>query len=383
MLFDSLLVDNIEGSRILKTVCMVANDSTFIYNLRREIIQRFMDKGYVIHLICQNLMHVDDLKKMGCRIHSIKVERHSVNPFNDLRLYQTYKDILKQIQPDVVFTNNVKPNVYCGKACGILHIPYIVNVCGLGTPLEKSGIMQKLLCAMYKEGVKKAFCVFFQNSENQQFFIDHNILSGRYRLLPGSGVNLQEFKVLPYPNNKSIHFMFIARIMKEKGIDQYMDAAKVISTEYPNTVFHVIGGCDDNSYLDKLEVAQKEGYIKYHGQQSNILSFLRISSCTIHPTYYPEGMSNVLLESAACGRPIITTNRSGCREIINDGINGFICKQKDSEDLVKQIKKFLSLSWEQRRKMGLLGRKKIENKFDRQLVADIYNDEINKISQNG
>ena len=174
--------------------------------------------------------------------------------------------------------------------------------------------------------------------------------------------------------------MFIARIMKEKGIDQYLDAAKYICKKYPETRFHVCGACKEE-YTKKLAKRNDEGIIIYHGKVKNMVEIYRKISCTIHPTYYPEGLSNVLLESSATGRPIITTNRAGCREVIDDGINGFICKQKDSEDLIKQIEKFLNLSWEERKNMGLAGRRKVEQEFDRQIVIDKYLQEVEKVAK--
>ena len=234
--------------------------------------------------------------------------------------------------------------------------------------------MQKLTVLLYKLGVKKADCVFFQNRENEAFFNKRHMAPGHHHLLPGSGVNVDRFEVLEYPKGRE--FLFISRVMKAKGIDQYLDAAEYIHGKYPDTVFHILGGCDDGTYLQKLRRMQERGIIRYHGQQDSVLPFQKLSCCTIHPTYYPEGMSNVLLESAACGRPIITTDRSGCREILDDGVNGFVCKQQDSADLIRQIEKFLALSWQQRRDMGLAGRRKMEREFDRRYVVQAYLEEI-------
>src|SRR5699024_828475 len=164
--------------------------------------------------------------------------------------------------------------------------------------------------------------------------------------------------------------------MKEKGIDQYLDAAQYIKNKYPNTEFHVLGYCEED-YEDKLNKMQAEGMIQYHGMVNDVREFHKISHCTIHPTYYPEGMSNVLLESAASGRPIITTDRSGCREIIDDGINGYIVERENSKDLIEKIKSFLKLTTVEKEKMGEAGRKKVEKEFDRKIVVDAYIKEIN------
>lgn len=360
-------------------ILILANDSTYVFNLRREVIEAMLANGWQVSIVCEEKQHADALRKMGCSLLPMKVGRHGKNPFSDLQLLQSYKRTLKEEKPDVVLTYNIKPNVYGGMACAKIKIPYLVNVCGLGTPVEYPGPLQSLTIALYRLGAKHASCVFFQNTENEKFFNDRKIAPGHHRLLPGSGVNTSRYQALNYPNGDTIDFLFISRIMKEKGIDQYLEAAQVIKGRYPHTVFHIIGGCDDEAYLQKLKMMEEQGIIRYHGQQKSILPFQQISSCTIHPTYYPEGMSNVLLESAACGRPIITTDRSGCREIIDDGVNGYICKQQDSADLIKQIEKFLALTWEQRRNMGLAGRKKVEKEFDRQIVVQAYLEEIKSV----
>lgn len=357
-------------------VLLLANDSTYVYNLRREVIEAMLAKGWQVAVACDRKQHAEELEEMGCRLLPLEVARHGKNPLQDLALLRAYGRLLDAERPDVVLTYNIKPNVYGGMACAKRGIPYLVNVCGLGTPVENPGPMQVLTVALYKRGVKKAACVFFQNQENEDFFNARRMAPGHHHLLPGSGVNTARFALLPYPNGETVDFLFISRVMKEKGIDQYLEAARVIHARHPETVFHILGGCDDESYRKTLAEMEATGAIRYHGQQPSVLPFQEISACTVHPTYYPEGMSNVLLESAACGRPIITTDRSGCREIVEDGVNGFVCRQKDSADLIAQIEKFLALPWEQRREMGLAARRKVEKEFDRRIVVDAYLEEI-------
>jgi galacturonosyltransferase len=167
--------------------------------------------------------------------------------------------------------------------------------------------------------------------------------------------------------------------MREKGIDQYLEAAEYIRDKYPNTRFHICGYCEED-YQDKLKELSDKNVILYHGCIRDVREMHKISSCTIHPTYYPEGLSNVLLESLACCRPIITTDRSGCREVVDDNINGFIVKQNDTEDLIRKIEKFLALSHEEKMYMGLVGRKKVEREFDRTIVVNKYINEINIVA---
>ena len=228
---------------------------------------------------------------------------------------------------------------------------------------------------LYKYAFRGIQKVFFQNTENRQFFIDHKIAIGKHDLLPGSGVNLTRFAPLPYPGDSTTEFVFISRIMKEKGIDQYLDAAEYITKKYENVKFHICGFCEAE-YKGRLDECVKNGIVNNHGMVRDVKEVLKVTHCTIHPTYYPEGLSNVLLESSACARPIITTDRSGCREVIDDGINGYICKQKDSQDLIKQVEKFLGLSWEEKKAMGVAGRVKVEQEFDRQIVVEKYVKEL-------
>ena len=284
------------------------------------------------------------------------------------------------IRPDVVLTYTIKPNIYGGIACRLFKAPYIANITGLGTAVENKGMLQKIAIILYRIAFKDIKCVFFQNEENRRFFIDNNIAVGKDRLIPGSGVNLEHFNVLNYPPDDIVEFAFISRIMKEKGIEQYLEAAEYIKNKYPNTRFHVCGFCEED-YQDRLEEMQSKGIIIYHGMLCDVREILKITHCTIHPTYYPEGMSNVLLESAACGRAIITTNRSGCREIVDDGVSGYLVKQKDSIDLIEKIEQFLALSLEDKKRMGLAGRKKVEKEFDRKIVVDAYMEEIEKATR--
>lgn len=366
-----------------KKVLLAGNSEMVIFRFRKELVEQLVDLGYEVYVSFPQSQFGDGCttaEKMNCHYINTPIENHGTNPITDLKLIRFYKKILRNIQPDIVFTYTIKPNIYCSLASASYKIPTVINVSGLGTAVENPGILQFITLNLYRLATRKAQKVFFQNTENQSFFQQHKIALGKQGLLPGSGVNTSQYCVLPYPNQEQLHFLFMARILKEKGIDQYTQAAQIIKKKYPQCVFHVLGVCDDQAYKEKLELLQKQGIIQYHGQQKDLLPYQLLSSCTIHPTYYPEGMSNVLLESAACGRPIITTDRSGCREIIEDGVNGFICKQKDTQDLVRQIEKFLNLSWQQRRDMGLAGRKKIEKEFDRQIVVDAYLEEINSIS---
>lgn len=363
-------------------VLVLSNDTTYTYNLRNEVLERLVNDGHEVVVVSKPLLLRDELEALGCRLIDLNTNRHGTNPISDFGLMLQFRKIIRTEKPDLVLTYNIKPNAYGGMACRMTKSRYMANITGLGTALEYPGLMQKITSRLYKLGVAGADCVFFQNEENEQFFKTHHMLrkETHTRLLPGSGVSLKRHHALPYPaDDGKIHFLFIARIMQAKGTDLYLNAAKRIHEKHPNAVFHICGLCDDEKYNDLLKEAEKGGYILYHGEQKDMIPFFEQAHCIVHPSYYPEGMSNVLLEAAAHCRPIITTDRSGCRETVEDGKTGFIIPIRDEDALVNALEKFLQTSWEEKRDMGLRGRTKIEREFDRQLVVKAYEEEIERI----
>lgn len=353
---------------------ILTNNDVGLYKFRKELIETLL-KDHKVFISLPNGDFVSELIDMGCEFYECNFDRHGTNPFSELRLIYNYKKIIKKIKPDIVFTYTIKPNAYGGMACAALKVPYVANITGLGTAVENGGLMQRVTLTLYKRGLRKAQKVFFQNAENQEFLVSRNIVKGNYDLLPGSGVNVNAFKYEEYPCGPTIDFLFVARIMKEKGIDQYLDAAEAIRAKHPETRFHICGFCEQ-AYEEKLKELNDNGTVIYHGLVKDMVSMYKMASCTVHPTYYPEGLSNVLLESAATGRPIITTNRSGCREVVDNDVNGFVVEEKNSHDLIEKIERFISLPWEERKKMGLAGRKKVEKEFDRQIVVNKYLEEL-------
>ncbi len=369
-------------------VLILANNDVGLYKFRKELLSELLIPGSFIegrvaepcevYISLPNGDLVPELVDMGCKFIDTPFERHGTNPFQELKLQNLYKRIIRDVKPDIVFSYTIKPNIYGGMACKAMKVPCIMNITGLGTAVENGGLMQKFMLILYKLALPGARKVFFQNSENEQFFTDHKLAMGKHDMLPGSGVNLNHYTVSEYPPEDTIEFVFISRIMKEKGIDQYLDAAKAIREKYVQTRFHVCGDCEPE-YSGCLQQYADDGIIAYHGRVNDIPAMHKITHCTVHPTYYPEGMSNVLLEASASGRPIITTDRAGCREIIDDGVNGFIVKQKDSSDLIEKIESFINLSYEQKKQMGLAGRAKVEKEFDRKIVVRKYLDEIEQM----
>lgn len=357
-------------------ILILANNDIGLYKFRKELIEELL-LDHEVYISLPRGEFVKKLVDLGCKFIETKIDRRGTNPIVDFKLILEYKKIIDESRPDVVLSYTIKPNIYGGIVCRLTKTPYIPNITGLGTAVENSGILQSVTLALYKFAFKYASCVFFQNEENAEFIKSKGVIRGKSKIIPGSGVNLEYYKPLNYPDEDNINFLFISRVMKEKGIEQYLNAAEYIKKKYVHTNFHILGFCEE-SYENILNKYEKAGIVKYHGMQNDIIKFQEMSHCTVHPTYYPEGMSNVLLESAACARPIITTDRSGCREIVEDGVNGFLIEEKNTSELICQIEKFINLSKNEKKEMGIQGRKKIEKEFDREIVVNAYLKEINK-----
>jgi nucleoside-diphosphate-sugar epimerase/glycosyltransferase involved in cell wall biosynthesis len=373
------LTENKSNSKNKKVLFLVNHD-VVIYNFRLEIVERLISDGYEVHISSPYGERIDDLTALGAKFHEINMDRHGMNPINELKLLKEYKKLLNEIKPDVILGFTIKPNIYGAIAAKKNSIPFVANITGLGTAVENGGWKQKIFVLLYKYAFTKVQTVFFQNTENRQFFIDNKIAIGKHKLLPGSGVNLDRFPVREYPDDKNgaVKFAFISRIMKEKGIDYYLAAAKEIKKKYPSAEFHICGFCEAE-YEGKLSEYNDNGTVIYHGMIRDVAEFLNDIHCVVHPTYYPEGISNVLLEASASGRPIITTDRAGCREVVDDGVNGYMIPCQDGKKLIEAVDKFMKLSIDERKAMGMNGRCKVEKEFNRQIVVKKYVDEVETV----
>ncbi len=359
----------------MKRILFLVNHDVVIYNFRLEIVERFIADGHEVHISSPYGERIDDLVKLGAVFHEIKMDRHGLNPKEELRILAYYKKLIKEVKPDICLGFTIKPNIYGAIAARKYHVPFVANITGLGTAVESPGISQKVFVYLYRYAFKDIQRVFFQNEENRLFFVSHGIAIDKGIVLPGSGVNLERFPYKDYPKDGIIKFAFISRIMKEKGVDQYLDSAAEIKKRFSNTEFHVCGFCEPE-YDGRLQEEDRKGNVIYHGMIRDVAGFMGEMHCIIHPSYYPEGMSNVLLEACATGRPIITTDRSGCQEIVEDGINGFVIPCRDKERLIEKIEYFLSLDWGKKEEMGKMGRIKVEKEFNRQTVVERYVNEV-------
>jgi glycosyltransferase involved in cell wall biosynthesis len=364
-----------------KKVLLLGNHGFVIYNFRKELIKELIAKGYEVYISLPNDEKVQMMVDWGCKFIETNVDRRGTNPLTDIKLIIHYIKMLKKIKPDVVLTYTIKPNLYGGLACRLLNIPYINNITGLGSGFSKGTMLRKILSILYKVSLKKSYCVFFQNTEDMKTILESNIIRGYYELIPGSGVNLKDFKYKEFPKEKVPTFIFIGRIMKDKGIDQYLEAAKIIKRKYPETRFNLIGFVEQTQphYNDMIQQLQKDGYINYLGYQSDVRPFIDEAHCIIQASHGGEGLSNVLLETAATGRVLVASNIPGCRETIVEGYNGYTFEAKNTNDLVEKLDRFIHLSYAEKVQMGKNSREKVEKEFDRNIVVKAYLDKINCI----
>lgn len=355
----------------MKNILILANNDGGLYHFRKELLEAFVEKGYTVYCVLPFAEQIENIKKIGCECIDTKISRRGTNPVEDFKLLLSYIKLIRKIKPDVVLTYTIKPNVYGGIACRVMRVPYIANITGLGTAVQNGGFMQKLTLMLYKIGLKKAKMVFFQNTENQEFMTSRGIVRGINDILPGSGVNLKQHCFEEYPkSDEQVVLLTIGRIMKDKGTNEILQAAKIIKAEHSNVVFRFIGSID-GSCNEQLAQAVNEGTVEHIENQPQVHTFIAESHATLHASYH-EGMSNVLLETAASGRPVIATKVAGCRETFDEGISGIGFEAKNVDDLVRAVKEFLALTNEQRAQMGLAGRKKMEKEFDREIIVKKY-----------
>ena len=354
----------------MKKILILANDVTTILQFRCELVRALIKEGCEVFVSVPKSERISEIEALGAQVVETEVSRHGKNPFKDLQLLARYKKLLKKICPDMVLTFTIKPNVYGGIACGKLKIPYVTNVTGLGVVGNK-GILQKLMLWLYKKGAKKAKCVFFQNQANREFFEKEKVVGKSAELLPGSGVNIEHFSFLEYPQEERINIVFVGRIIKDKGIFELAEAAKHFA-DNENLKFTIVGDVEYGGENPFLEMKNVE-CVGFH---KDVKPYLQNAHAVVLPSHH-EGMANVLLEAAASGRPILASNIPGCQETFDEGVTGFSFEPKNVSSLCETIENFIALSYEQKREMGKASRQKVEQQFNRQIVVDKYLEKIN------
>ncbi len=363
----------------MKKILLVANRDFVLYNFRFELIEKIIETGYEAVIVLPYGPKVDLMVAAGTRFVPLDIDGRGMNPIRDMALLKSMTAIFQAEKPDMILLFTTKVCIYGGMAARKLGIPYIVNVSGLGTAVYNKSLIQPFVIGLYRYAVKDAACVLFQNELGKEFFGRHGICPNRELVVPGSGINIERWKYIEYPSEaEGIHFLFAGRIIKEKGIEDYCSCAEAIKKRHNNAFFHVAGPCENN-YLKKLTELEKKGIIQYHGEVESIGVLLKTIHCLIHPSFYPEGISNVCLEASASGRPVITTDVVGCAETVENTRTGFVFKARNVDELVEKTVMFMALPHEQKCKMGLEAREKVANEFNRKIVTNTYMAEIEKI----
>ena len=357
-------------------VLIICNSSSGLLSFRGMLIQKLISLGNSVEAVVpftdnavENSFETE-LEHIGCTLHRTAMERRGMNPLKDTRLIRSFRKVINSVNPDLVITYTIKPNVYGGLICRLLRIPYVVNITGLGTAFQCDGVLKKIVVQLYKLGTKKAKVIFFENVDNKNVFTKLKIVEeSKTCVLNGAGVDVEKYYYSPYPDeNQDIRFLFIGRVMQEKGIDELYQAAEKVHSEFDNIHIDIVGYYEDN-YREKTEELCRNTVIEYHGFQKDVRPFIENSHCFVLPSWH-EGMANTNLECASMGRPLITSNIHGCKEAVVENGSGFLCEPKNATSLYKQIKRFIELPYKNKVEMGKKARKHIEENFDKRIIVD-------------
>jgi len=366
-----------------KTIAIVINTSWNIFNFRLGLLKALQEEGYKIVAIAPRDEYTEKLEALGFEYHNIDINNKGTNPLEDAKLVFAFYKLYKKIAPDVILQYTIKPNIYGSMAAGMLGIPVISNISGLGTVFLNDSLSSKVARFLYKVALKVPKKVFYQNAHDRELFVQSNLVKAeKTELLPGSGIDIEKYKPLKekQENNNTLRFLFIARLVKDKGLVEYVEAAKQITRS--STEFAILGafypGNPTAIKENEMQKWEREGAIKYIGTSDDVMSVISEYDCIVLPSYR-EGLSRVLLEAASMAKPIITTSVPGCKEVVDDGVNGYLCEVKDADSLAEQMRKMLKLTYEERSEMGRRGREKVVKEFNEKIVIKKYEETIASI----
>lgn len=360
------------------------NTAWGMYNFRRKVLSTCISKGHKVYVIIPpDNFYEKQIKSLGCEIFTIQIEGKGTNPIKDFILFYEYKKIFKRIKPDACFFYTIKPNIYGGLAARTLNIPYIPITTGLGYTFLNNNLVSKIARFLYKIAFKKAHQVWFLNNEDSQAFISHNIIEKeKAYILKGEGIDINDFEI--HNENNKISFLLVARMLWDKGVGEFVEASKILKPQYPNVQFQLLGflGVNNPSAVSKeqMDKWEKEGYIQYLGSTQDVRPFIYKASCIVLPSKYREGIPFSLMEGAAAGKPLIATNTIGCKDVVTDSYNGYLCTIGDAKSLADAMKKIINMSPEERQQMGLKGRMKMNKEFSIKLIIKDYESAIDQIN---
>ena len=368
----------------MKKILILANHFITIYAFRKELVEELIKDGNEVFLALPESKDNTFFSEMGCKLINTPLDRRGTNPISDMKLLLQYIRIIKKSKPDIILTYTIKPNIYGGIASRICKSKVIHTVTGLGSVYIQDMWQKEIVVLLNRLAFKKASKIYFLNEDNEKFYKKLKIISSNNdtAIVPGSGVNLEKFKYMELLPTSKITFTFIGRILKDKGIEEFLFAAKILINKYNNIKFQVVGFVDEKKYIELLDRYQKKGIIEYLGKRDDIPKIMAESTCIVLPSY-GEGRGTVLQEGAAIGRALITCDTYGCKENVEEGYNGFLCKVADPESLTCAMEEFIKLSHEEKVLMGMRSRKKAEIEFDRNIIVNEYMQGIKKILKVG
>jgi glycosyltransferase involved in cell wall biosynthesis len=366
-------------------IVLSINSAWNFVNFRRGLIRGLQANGFEIVALAPDDAHSDALRALGCRLVPLPMEGRGKSPLADAWLIARYWWILRRERPAAFLGYTIKPNIYGALAAHSLGIPVISNVAGLGTAFLDGGWLNRLVKLLYRVALRKARTVFFQNGEDLQLFRSLRIVKPEQAvLLPGSGVDIEDFSPVARPaSGPGFVFLFSGRLLWSKGIREYVEAARRIREARSGAIFRILGIFDeahpDGVPRAALDLWASSGIVEYLGAADDVRPFIAAADCVVLPTFYPEGTPRALLEAAAMGKPLIATDMPGCRDVIDDGRNGYLCAPRDAEDLEAKMEKMLALPPEARAAMGRESRRKAVDRFDEAIVVARYLEAIGRL----
>lgn len=367
-----------------KTIVISYNTARYLYRLRFATVKELIDRKHKVIAIVPYDDYSQRLVDLGCEVYDIKMDSKGSSLLSDARTLLAYRKLYRKLQPDLALHFTIKPNIYGTLAARSLAVPCINMVTGLGTAFTKDSLLTRVIEQLYKFSQTWPYKVFLQNMDDMRLFIDRGLVpKEKAELLPSSGVNLEQFAATPPATNMAPIFLLIARMLKDKGIVEFVEAARIIKARHPQARFQLLGqlGVENRTaiYPDEMNAWVQEGVIEYLGETHDVRPYIADSACVVLPSYYREGLPRSLLEASAMARPIITTDNVGCRDIVDDGINGYLCKIKDYVDLADKIERILMLSDAEREDMGRKGREKMQREFDEKIIIKRYLDVMDEV----
>ncbi len=377
---------NSSGRRRRPTIVFAANTSWNLVNFRSNIIAALIERGFHVVAIAPNDAFTAQLKLMGVEFHSLDFRSSAISPRGDVLLFLRYLRLLRAIAPAAFLGFTIKPNIYGSMAARLLGIPAINNVSGLGTAFIKQGLITRIATGLYRQAFRKSATVFFQNDEDRAQFVAARIVDiERTRLLPGSGIDLERFKPSPEATGliagRPMVFLLIARLLWDKGAQEYADAARIVKRQYPGTRFQILGFSDvDNRTAvprATLDHWIGEGLVEHLGAADDVRPYIAAADCVALPSYR-EGLPRSLLEASAMARPIVATDVPGIRDVVLDKVTGLMCAPRNAESLARAMIAMIEMPPEVRTAMGQAGREKVQREFGIALVTERYLDAIER-----